>query len=95
MAFKIIIFQPSIKYRRNNFIGDVTVEVVYAEIFFNSLEYTDRLCSSVTLSIRIKKYFLKKSIEIFFLIFFLKFKYVRINYLNIKVKYSLQIYMFK
>jgi len=34
VAFKVILFQPSVKYQRNNFVGDVTVEVAYAVIFF-------------------------------------------------------------
>jgi hypothetical protein len=55
MAFEVILFQPSAKYRQNNFIGDVTVEVAYAIIFFNSLEYTDKLSPSITTSIIIKK----------------------------------------
>jgi hypothetical protein len=64
MTFGVILFQPSAKYRQNNFIGDVTVEVAYAIIFFNSLEYTDKLSPSITTSIIIKKiYFLKNSIE--------------------------------
>jgi hypothetical protein len=64
MAFGVILFQPSAKYRQNNFISDVTVDVAYAIIFFNSLEYTDKLSPSITTSIIIKKiYFLKNSIE--------------------------------
>jgi hypothetical protein len=63
MVFRVIVFQLFIKYRWNNFIGDVTVEMVYEVNFSNSLEYTDRLCSSVTPSIIIKKSILKKSIE--------------------------------
>ena len=33
MAFGVILFQPSVKYRQNNFIGNVAVEVAYAVIF--------------------------------------------------------------
>jgi len=33
VAFGVILFQPSVKYRQNNFVGDVTVEVAYAVIF--------------------------------------------------------------
>jgi hypothetical protein len=53
-AFGVILFQLSVTYRRNNFIGDVTVEVVFAVIFFNSLECTDGISLSITPSIIIK-----------------------------------------
>jgi len=62
MAFGVILFQPSAKYRQNNFIGDVTVEVAYAIVFFNSLEYTDKLSPSITTSIIIKKNIFKKTL---------------------------------
>jgi len=34
VVFRIILFQPFVKYWRNNYVGDVTVEVVYAIILF-------------------------------------------------------------
>jgi hypothetical protein len=34
VAFGVILFQPSVKYRHNNFVGDVTVEVAYTINFF-------------------------------------------------------------
>jgi len=33
VPFGVILFQPSVKYRQNNFIGNVAVEVAYAVIF--------------------------------------------------------------
>jgi hypothetical protein len=30
MVFRVILFQPSIKYKQNNFIGNIIVEVAYA-----------------------------------------------------------------
>jgi hypothetical protein len=56
----VILFQLSVKYRRNNSVDDVTVEMAFAIIFSNSLEYTDEISSSVILSIIIKKIYLKK-----------------------------------
>jgi hypothetical protein len=60
VVVRVILFQLSVKYRRNNSVDDVTVEVAFAIIFFNSLEYTDEISSSVILSIIIKKIYLKK-----------------------------------
>jgi hypothetical protein len=34
MAFGVILFQPSVKYIWNNYIGDVTVEMTSAVNFF-------------------------------------------------------------
>jgi hypothetical protein len=34
MTFGVILFEPSVKYWRNNFVGDVIVEMAYAVMFF-------------------------------------------------------------
>jgi len=62
VAFGVILFQPSVKYRRNYSVGDLSS---ICSKYFSTLEYTDGLGPSVTPSVIIKKYiyFLKKSIE--------------------------------
>jgi hypothetical protein len=51
VTFTIILFKLSGTYRRNNFIGDLTVAGGFAVIFSNSLEYTDGIISLVTPSV--------------------------------------------
>jgi len=62
MPFRVILFQPSVKYRWNYFVGDVTTEVVYAVIFYQLSRIYRQLSLLVTLSIIIKKYIFFKNL---------------------------------
>jgi hypothetical protein len=52
VAFGVILFQPSVKYRRNYSVGDLSS---ICSKYFSTLEYTDGLGPSVTPSVIIKK----------------------------------------